>query len=211
MEEDKKVKKNNKPMILIAAAALLIIAGVALIVTGNNKSFLAKEEPKQEEKDDDTKDDDVIDDQNRGVVPISITVEEITELINNKKLAEYSEETWQVGAINIVAHDENNEKYLVTYEEIQEDGTIVYKQTIVSVLNDEKSVELPGWVEGERDLTVYNFIYETINNDQPIEEPIEEPVEEPVEQPIEEPVEQPVEEPVDQPVEEPVEQVEVTE
>ena len=38
------------------------------------------------------------------------------------------------------AHDENNEKYLVTYEEIQEDGTIVYKQTIVSVLNDEKYI-----------------------------------------------------------------------
>ena len=207
MEEEKEVKKNNKPIILIAVAALLIIAGVALIATGNNKSFLSKkDEPAPEEKDEKPKEDD-IDDQNRGVLPINITVEEVTELINNKKNAEYSEESWQVGTINIVAHDENNEKYLVTYEEIQEDGTIVNKQTIVSVLNNEKSVELPGWVEGERDLTVYNFIYESVNNDQPVEEPtIEEPtIEEPV---VEEPVvEEPVvEEPtIEEPDEEPVE------
>ena len=43
----------------------------------------------------------------------------------------------------------------------------------MSILNGEKSVELPGWIEGERDLTVYNFIYysESPSVDEETEEP----------------------------------------
>ena len=66
----------------------------------------------------------------------------------------------------MIAHDEEGAKILVSYEEVHEDGSTILKQTIVSILNGEKSVELPGWIEGERDLTVYNFIpYEEIGID----------------------------------------------
>ena len=41
-------------------------------------------------------------------------------------------------------------------------------------MNNEKNIELPGWIEGERDLTVYNFVYDT-TTDEPVE--VEEPTE----------------------------------
>ena len=208
MEEGKEVKKNNKPIILIALAVLFILAGGVLLATGNNKSFLAKDDPQPQEdkKEDNTEIDVNIDDQNRNIIPISLTEEEVRELINTKKEAEYSEEAWTVDSISIVAHDEKYEKFLVTYGEVQEDETVITKQTIVSVLNNEKNIELPGWIEGERDLTVYNFVYDT-TTDEPVE--VEEPTEPTeVEEPIEQPTE-PVE--VEEPAEQPTETVEVTE
>ena len=174
MEEEKAVKKNNKPMLVMAVAVLFILAGVALIVTGNNKSFLAKEEAKPKEDNNNSENQEIVEEPPRVIIPEGLTNDEVANLISEKKQAEFSEETWTLGSVSIIGHDEKNEKYLVTYEEIQEDGSVVAKLTIVSVLNDVKSVELPGWIEGERDLTVYNFIYEN-GSTEPVEpvEPVE--------------------------------------
>jgi len=157
MEEQKKVKKSSAPIYVMIFAVLLIVAGVVLIVTDNNKSFWEKKEPKkeneqekQEEENEETP--------NRGLIPPVVTEEEVLQLINNTKLVEYPEENYGVDFVTLIAHDEENEKILVSYGEFQADASVVVKQTIVSILNGEKSVELPGWIEGERDLTVYNFI-----------------------------------------------------
>ena len=157
MEEQKKVKKSSAPIYVMIFAVLLIVAGVVLIVTGNNKSFWEKKEPKKEneqEKQEEKKEETP----NRGLIPPVVTEEEVLQLINNTKLVEYPEENYGVDFVTLIAHDEENEKILVSYGEFQADASVVVKQTIVSILNGEKSVELPGWIEGERDLTVYNFI-----------------------------------------------------
>lgn len=201
MEEN--AKKSKKSLLVIVFAIVLIGVGAALIVTGNNKSFLKEDKKESNENKNENKEETPQDDPQRGIVPVTLTKEDVINLIFQKKNEELSEETWSVGNVEIIAHDENYEKYLVSYEEINEDGTVRILQTIVTVIADEKYVELPGWEEGQRDLTVYNFIYETIET--PIE-PVDpnQPVE-PVDpnQPVE-PVDpnQPVE-PVDpnQPVE----------
>ena len=178
--EEQKTKKNKTPMIVMAIAVVLILAGVVLLVTGNNKSFLGSDDKKEnkntEEQEKPVEPTEPEDDPNRGLVPVVLSEEEVIQLILNKKQSEFSDETWSLGAVTIIGHDEKNEKFLVSYEEIGEDGTVVVKQTIVSVLNEEKNVELPGWIEGERDLTVYNFIIgevveptEPVNPDQPVD------------------------------------------
>ena len=71
----------------------------------------------------------------------------------------------------LCAYKDGNTEYTTEYEEYAEDSTISTKQTIISVLNGEKSVELPGWVEGERDITVYNFIMYDEESTDPEPEP----------------------------------------
>lgn len=158
-------KKSNKSLLVIVIAILLIGVGVVLILTGNNKSFLVDDKSnsntnENKENQDGQNNQEPIDESQRNIIPQSISQEEIVSIILQKKNEDFSEETWYIGAVYTVAHDENNEKYLVKYEEVEEDGTIRNLLTIVTVLGNEKYVEMPGWEEGERDLTVYNFIYE---------------------------------------------------
>lgn len=167
-EENKVVKKNNNPILIIGLALVLIICGVALIVTGNNKSFLAKdkEEPAPVEPEPTPEPQpEPIDDGQRGMVPHALSDEAALQLMVEKKEADFSDATWSIGVVKVIGHDETDEKFLVEYEEYAEDSTISTKQTIISVVNGEQTVELPGWVEGERDLTVYNFsMYEDEEN-----------------------------------------------
>ena len=153
MEEEKVTKKNNMSLLLMAAAAIFILVGVGLILTGNNKSFMGKDEPQapKEETPDNTETEPP-----RAVVPTVITVEEISQLIDEKRQLEFADENWVAQSIKIVGHDPESEKFLVSYDEVDELGNLTKKQTIVTVLADSKYVELPGWNEGERDLTVYN-------------------------------------------------------
>lgn len=164
MEEQKVVKKSSAPIYIIIFAILLIAAGAVLIFTGNNKSFWDKKEPKEEEKD---KPDDKT--PNKGLVPTVITDEDALYYIEQHKKAVGKEFAWEAKNAKIIGHDENYEKYLVVFDEVGTDGTVVSKQTIISLLPDEKWVELPGWVEGERDLTVYNFIMNSISGEASIE------------------------------------------
>ena len=180
MEEEKVVKKNNKPLLVIALAFILIIAGIALEVSGNNILFGSKKgnnannanNEENTEIPDPNGGNGGEEDPKRGTIVTTITEEEVRQLIDAKKASEFGEETWSVGVVTILAHDEKYEKYLVSYEEIQEDATIVIKQTIVNVINDDMTIELPGWEDGSRDLTVYGFIY---GEDEPVE--IDEPTE----------------------------------
>ena len=158
MEEKNNVKKNNTPIFIMIFAALLIIAGVALILTGNNKSFWKNKKTDNANKEQQESKGNEEDIPDRGLTPTVITEKEILQLLIDKKQSEFPEENWGVDYVNIIAHDEEYEKILVSYGEFQEDSSVVVKQTIVSILNGEKDVELPGWIEGERDLTVYNFI-----------------------------------------------------
>ena len=160
MEAEKSVKKNNTPLLIMLAAVLLIVAGVVLIVTGNNKSFMEKKETKEPNKEEQKPTDEDNEDEipDKGLTPTVVTEDEIINLLVQTKEKDFPGETWRVEGVVLLGHDEENEKILISYNEVQEDSTIVTKQTIVSILNGEKSVELPGWVEGERDLTVYNFI-----------------------------------------------------
>ena len=170
MEKEKTSKKNNSSVVIMLLAILMIAAGVGLIVTGNNKSLWDdKEKDNKGEQQEQPDDEDDIPD--RARVQYGISEEEIEELLIETKANDFPEETWEVSNIMIIGHDENNEKLLISYGEIGDDLTIVYKQTIVSLLNGEASVELPGWNEGERDLTVYNFIMD--NDEEEDEEDIE--------------------------------------
>lgn len=179
MEEEKVAKKSKIPMILMVAAVVLILAGVGLIMTGNNKSFIGKDEPNEPKESDEQITEQLPDNTEneppRVVVPITITNEEVLQLINERKQLDFPEETWQAQSVVIVGHDSENEKYLVSYDEIDELGNITKKQTIVTVFTDSKYVELPGWNEGERDLTVYNFIMdsEMNTNDSNVTTPVE--------------------------------------
>lgn len=165
MEEQKVVKKNNTPIILIGLAVLLILTGIGLIVTGNNKSFFDNDKGKEKEQNTEVEPDqptEVDDDSQRGIIPNVITEDEVLQLITITKEMQFPNETWHVQYVNIIGHDEKNEKFLVSYGEVNEEASVVEKQTIVSVLNGSKNVELPGWIEGQRDLTVYNFIMDEL-------------------------------------------------
>lgn len=158
-------KKSKTSIYIIVIAILLIVAGVVLIMTGNNKSFIEKKDTKkpaeEEKKEEEPKDEDIPD---RILDPYYIDEEIVLDLIVEKKNNEFPGENWSVQNVNLIGHDEEGEKILVSYDEVHEDSSTVLKQTIVSILNGEKSVELPGWIEGERDLTVYNFIpYEKLD------------------------------------------------
>lgn len=161
-------KKSKTSIYIIVIAILLIAAGVVLIMTGNNKSFIEKKDtkkPSEEEKQEEeqNKEEEIPD---RGLDPYYVDEDIILDLIVEKKNSEFTEENWGVQNVTLIAHDEEGAKILVSYEEVHEDASTILKQTIVSILNGEKSVELPGWIEGERDLTVYNFIpYEEIGID----------------------------------------------
>lgn len=169
MEEKGTVKKSNAPMLIMLAAVLLIVAGVVLIVTGNNKSFWEKEEPKEGNKEENKQNPNhnINEIPSKKIKPGIVTEEELVQLITETKKRDFPGETWEVGEVKLLAHDEEDEKVLISYTEVHEDLTIVTKQTIVTILNEEKMVELPGWAEGERDLTVYNFIDYT-HEDSPV-------------------------------------------
>lgn len=157
-------KKKNNAMYLVAAAVLFILVGVGLIATGNNKSFLNNDEKEKEKQD-------VVDEPNKGNKPAELTDEDVEKILKDQKEKELSTETWNIGMANIVAKGDNN-SYLVLYEEMLEDGTVTVKQTVVVMENGEGKAELPGWVEGEKDLSAYNFV----NVDEPTT-PVEQPTE----------------------------------
>lgn len=167
MEKEKATKKKNSSIIIMLLAVLLIAAGVGLIVTGNNKDFWNGKDKEEEQVDDQGDEEDDIPD--RARVQYGVSEDEIQELLDETKAKDFPEETWVVGSVEIIGHDENNEKLLVSYGEVHEDLTIIFKQTIVTNINDELSVELPGWIEGERDLTVYNFIMD-VEEDEEVED-----------------------------------------
>ena len=211
MEEETKVtKKNNNPLLIIGLAAVLIICGIALIVTGNNKSFLSKDKENDTPAPVDpepTPEPDPIDDGQRGIVPHALSDETALQLLVEKKESDFADATWSLGVVKVIGHDEKDEKFLVEYEEYAEDSTISTKQTIISVVNGEQSVELPGWVEGERDITVYNFImYDEESTDPEPTVPVEQDPTVPVEQDPTVPVEQDPTVPVEQDPTAPVEQ-----
>ena len=125
MEEKK--KKSSTPIIIMLLAVLLIVAGVVLIVTGNNKSFLEKKDTKKDNKQTEEKKEEEIPD--KGLTPTVITEEEILQLINNTKQADFPNENWGVDYVELIAHDEEFEKILVSYGEFQADASVVVKQT----------------------------------------------------------------------------------
>ena len=147
--------KRKISIAILFVSVLLIVVGGALILTGNNKSLVNnKDSEKKESNEQEQKLEEIFKKKN----PLGISEDEIKELILEKKNNEYPDEKWSVGSVEIVGHDIKDERLLVTYYEVHEDESIIIKQTIVSVINGEKVVELPGWAEGERDLTVYNFV-----------------------------------------------------
>ena len=170
MEE--KQKKGKTSLYVIILAILLIGVGAGLIVTGNNKSFLKEKKTENNEsnenKDKENDKEQPTEDPQRGVVPAILTEEQVINLIVQNKNKDMPNETWSVGRVEIIAHDENNEKFLVIYEELNEDGTVRNLFTIVTVLGEDYFVELPGWEENERDLTIYNFIYYETESDEEI-------------------------------------------
>lgn len=141
-------KKNNNAMYLLVAAVLFILVGVGLIATGNNKSFLSDDKEEKENNEDDV---------NKVNKPVELTEEDVEKILKDQKENEFSTETWSIGVTNIVAKGDNN-SYLVLYEEVSEDGTVTVKQTVIAVENGEGKAELPGWLEGEKDLSSYNFV-----------------------------------------------------
>lgn len=169
------LKDGNKSRLVLLLAVLLIAAGVVLIVTGNNKSFIAKDKPKEENKQEEPKEDEP-EDVNRGNVA-TLTEESAKEILNQKKESDLKDETWTIGEVTILAEG-NNKSYLISYEKVNEDGSIDVLQTIISIENGVGIVELPGWFEGERELDSYEFVY---NNDETEDGPGDEPIEEPEE------------------------------
>lgn len=158
METGKVAKRSNTPLYIIIFAILLIVAGVVLIVTGNNKSFLEnKKTEKQEEKKQEEKDKDKEEIPNKSFKSNFLSDEEALALIKEYSESSTPEITGEIRSVEVVGSDENGEKFLVNYEVVSEDETVITKQTIISSLDGNKWVDWPGWTVGERDLTVYNF------------------------------------------------------
>lgn len=182
MEEEKKPKNKKSSLYIIVLAVLLIGAGAALILTGNNKSFLGNNgnEPNESNNTNantDNGNQEVTppdDDPNKGLVPSTLQEWEVLNLLLEKKNLEYPNESWSIGNVSIKAHDKQNEKFLIEYDEVAADGTLTVLQTIVTVLGDKKYVEFPGWVPGTTDLSVYDF--DGYNNQNQTTEPTENPV-----------------------------------
>ena len=181
MEENKEVtevkeepvqnKKNNTPMLIVVVALLLIGAGVALVMTGNNKALFGNETKKEEAK------------QNTDV-PTSqknpneiLTEEEALRILEADRAANHAEEGWVIGSIKILGKSSKQNANLVQYEEVTGD-IIVVKQTVFSYSEEGWTADLPGWLEGERDLTDYDFIIGVIEEPGKDEPVIELPTEE---------------------------------
>ncbi len=197
--KEKEPKKNNKATLIIFAAIVFIVAGAVLILTGNNIKLLnGNDKDGTEEKDKPT------DDPKRGTNQ-ELTVEEAKKILDDKKASDFPDSEWTIDEVVSVLRGDNN-TYLVTYKTTT-DGNTDELQTIIFIENGVSNVELPGWHEGERDLTSYNF-GNAATPDEPGEPPVEEPTEPPVEEPAEPPVEgptEPAEPSVNEPVESPVE------
>lgn len=164
MEEEKKAKKNNLPLIIMAVAVLLIIGGVVLIFTGNSKSLVSndKKNNNTEEKTD-------TDDSKRAMDPSKITIEDITEMLNEAKAKSEDGETWTIGSVSILAHGNNN-AILIAYDKVDSEGFVTVVNTIITFPEGKASfVEFPGWTE-EKDLSEYEFISDEEDLEPNIEE-----------------------------------------
>ena len=156
------------------AAVVLIAAGAILIVTGNNKNLLGndtKEAPKEEEKKEEPKEDEPKEDPKRST-PRELTIDEAYQILQEQyALGNHAEEGWSIQAVLSIEAGLNN-SFFVAYEEIGSDGLPYEKVTIIFLYDGSSSAELPGWFEGERDVSEYHF-GEKLNQQQ--EQPQEEP------------------------------------
>ena len=213
MEEEKKEKKSllgNKSIIIIAIAVVLIVAGTVLILTGNSKNLVSADKKENKTQDETQKPED---DPKRAIQK-GLTDDEAFNILVKEKEEKLLDEPWSIGSVDVLAHGDNN-TYLVQYEQVETEGFSKQLLTIITVEEANSVVkQLPGWVEGEVDITSYNFDYYSTEpvQEQATPEPVNPTTtpdeEDTTELPGEvdnEPVNQPAEQPVDQP-EEPVEQ-----
>lgn len=166
--EENVTKSSKKPLVVIVLAVFMIGAGVGLILTGNNKSFLGGKEKE------DKKDEEVVDEPNKGNVGLGLSNEEAKAILENIKNSTLPEETWTLGEVSVEAKGKD-EAYLILYEQISEDGTSTFLETVIIMQDGVGTAELPGWPEGERDLLEYEFVMDDVQD--PTEEPTDEVVE----------------------------------
>lgn len=204
MEEEKKEKKpllGNKSIIIIAIAVLLIGAGAVLILTGNSKNLISTDKDKTENKTQDETS--KPEDEPKRAIQKDLTDDAAFDILEKEKEEKLSDEVWSIGAVEVLAHSNNN--YLVQYEQVETEGFSKQLLTIITIEDGNGIVkQLPGWVEGEVDITSYNFEYYETSTEQtnPVTEPDGSTMELPeeVDNEPEEPVENPGEQ-VEQPTE----------
>lgn len=144
--------KGKKSIIIICVSLLLIIVGVVLILTGNNFSFI-KHTPEGYENSDNNKPDDT-----KPVIKV-YTKSDVMSLLYQYKAVNNIQENWYVGDTALLAHNEDNTKYLVRYKLVLENGSTVEYESVVSNEEGEYKIDYPGWTVDSKDLTEYSFIY----------------------------------------------------
>jgi hypothetical protein len=168
MEEEKTAKKINIPVIVMIAAVVLIAAGAIMMVTGNNKNLLGNDKKEEPPKQEEPKQEEPKEEPKRNI-PRELTIEEAKNILDEECNNNHSGEGWYVNSVLSVLTGDN--AYLVTYEEVAPDGVVTTKQTIILINDGTTSVELPGWLENERDVSEYHF------GEQPVENPeVEQPM-----------------------------------
>ena len=151
----KKIMNNKKLMIIFVAGILFVAAGLVLIATGNNSSFLKNDN----EEVDPTNPGNNQGDPNGKKEEISKSL--VMNAIYEEKSLHYSNETWFVGDVAVIAHNDDDSKFLVHFRKVDGDSTDEM-ETILTIEDNDRYVDLPGWAVGSKDLSSYSFInYET--------------------------------------------------
>lgn len=129
--------KNKKGIIIIFLSIILIAAGLVIYFTSSG-------EEKKERK-------------NTASPPRPFAAIDARGLLYEKIFSSNSG-IWNIGDTKLIAHTEDNSKYLVRYERILENGTKEEYESIVTI-GDTKDMDFPGWAIDSKDLSEYNFIY----------------------------------------------------
>ena len=149
MKNKKKEKKKNNLLPVMAIGIFILLISFLFMSFGGKKSL--DEENKMPNPDD----------PNFGSIKLPFNKNDVLKLIYQTKELQNDVENWTVKDTALIAHTENNSMYLVRYKKITSDGVEEELESIVTIKNEEKVMDLPGWPVGTKTIEDYNFLYYT--------------------------------------------------
>jgi uncharacterized protein YxeA len=148
---------NKKVISIIIIILALILIGGSLLLTLNNKNSDNNNNNNIDNNDNSST---KITDKKkklRHISPDDLDDESAKEIVQLFLDEEETNENWIVESASLNCTDDNNG--FVVNIVAQKEGANWYRQTIITYKNNEWSIELPMWQEGEKDISSYSTYY----------------------------------------------------
>lgn len=137
---NKNEKKESPITIIIFIGLLLVAIGIPAIFLKDNKK--------------DDKEDIIT---LRKILPEELNNNTAKEILQYGHDTMLKKENWEVVNASLYATNDLN-GFVINYEAKNNTGTW-YKQTIITYKNGTWTIDLPGWAEGEKDISSYGTFY----------------------------------------------------